>query len=175
MSEAKKAWADDPLAPVRDCLLARARADAERVRAEAAAEAEAVLAQARQRAEAILAEARERGASQGVRVTAAAGARARRRARGLLLASQRQAYETLRRRSRDAVRALRDNPNHLLLRQRLERVARDLAGPGAAVIETADGGVVAEAPGRRVDCSLDALADRAVDALGAEAEGLWAP
>ncbi|MFI7643956.1 hypothetical protein [Nonomuraea sp. NPDC049400] len=37
-----------------------------------------------------------------------------------------------------------------------------------------DGGVLAEGQGRRVDCTLDALAARAVDALGAEVERLWA-
>lgn len=175
MSKAPTTWAKDPLAPVRECLLARARADAERVRAEAAAEANAVLEQARQQAEAILAEARERGTAEGAGITAAARSRASRRARGLLLAGQRQAYEALRQRSRDAVRALRDDPSHRRLRQRLERIARELAGAGAVIVEAPDGGVVAEGSGRRVDCSLGALADRAVDALGAEVEELWAP
>lgn len=169
------AWPDDPLAPVRESLLARARADAERVGAEAAAEADGVLSTARRQAETILADAREQGAAEAARVAAAARARARRQARGLLLAGQRQALEALRRRSRDAVTALRGDPNHRLLRRRLERIARELAGPGATVVESPDGGVVAEGPGRRVDCSLTALADRAVDALGAKAEGLWAP
>jgi hypothetical protein len=73
------------------------------VGAEAAAAVDAMLAQARQQAEEILAEARERGASEGAQVTAATLARARRRARGLLLAGQRQAYEALGQRSRDAV------------------------------------------------------------------------
>jgi vacuolar-type H+-ATPase subunit E/Vma4 len=175
MSKAPTTWANDPLARVRESLLARARADAERVRADAAAEADALLEQARQQAEAILAEARERGASEGAEISAAARARARRRARGLVLASQRQAYETLRERSRDAVRALRDDPSYRRLRQRLERIARELAGASAVIVEAPDGGVVAEGSGRRIDCSLGALADRAVDALGAEVEELWAP
>jgi acetate kinase len=38
-----------------------------------------------------------------------------------------------------------------------------------------DGGLLAETPGRRLDLSLDALADLAVDALGAEASRLWEP
>jgi hypothetical protein len=39
----------------------------------------------------------------------------------------------------------------------------------------ADGGVLAELDGRRLDLSLDALADLAVDDLGAELELLWQP
>jgi vacuolar-type H+-ATPase subunit E/Vma4 len=175
VSQAPATWAGDPLAAVRESLLARARAEGERIRAEAAAEAGAALSQARQQAEAILATAREQGASEGAQVATAARTRARRRARGLLLAGQRQAYEALRRRGREAVRALRDHPEYPRLRQRLERIARELAGPGAAVRDAPDGGVVAEASGRRVDCSLGALADRAVEGLGAEVEGLWAP
>jgi hypothetical protein len=62
-----------------------------------------------------------------------------------------------------------------MLRQRLERVALELAGAGATVLESSNGGMVAEAPGRQVDCSLDGLADRAVAALGAEVEALWSP
>lgn len=175
MSRARDVPAGDGLAPVREALLARARADVEGIRAEAAADADATLAHARQQAEAILAEARARGASEAEVVAAAARARARRQARGLLLAAQREAYEALRRRSREAVRALRDDPAHPTLRQRLERVALELAGAGATIVETSDGGVVAEAPGRRVDCSLDWLADRAVATLGAGVEALWSP
>lgn len=165
----------DPLAPVRDFLLARARDDAERRRGDAAAEADAVLAQARQQAAAILAEAAEQGAAKGAEVTAAAQAAAARRTRGLLLAAQRQAYEALRQRSRAAARALREDPGYPALRRRLARRAREWVGRGAIVTDTPDGGVIAEAPGRRVDCSLGTLAGRAVDALGAEVEGLWAP
>jgi hypothetical protein len=34
---------------------------------------------------------------------------------------------------------------------------------------------VARTSGRRADCTLDALAARALDRLGAETETLWAP
>jgi len=163
------------LDPVRDLLLARARAEADRTRAEAAAEAGAVLAEARDQAAAILAEARKRGATDGAEVAAAERAAAVRRARGVLLAARRQAYEALRRQARAAVRELRQDPGYPRLRRRLARLALEQAGPHAVVREPPEGGAVAEAPGRRVDCSLDALADRAVDALGAEVEGLWAP
>ena len=45
----------------------------------------------------------------------------------------------------------------------------------AVVREHPDGGVVAEAPGRRLDLRLTTLADRAVDTLGPQLEALWAP
>jgi vacuolar-type H+-ATPase subunit E/Vma4 len=163
------------LVPVREFLLAQARAEAERTRSEAAAEAAAVLARARDQAAAILAEARARGESDGAAVAAAELARARRQARGLPLAARRQAYEALRQRARAAVRKLHEDPGYPRLRRRLARLAREQAGPHAVVSEPPEGGVVAEAPGRRVDCSLEELASRAVDALGAEVEGLWAP
>lgn len=50
-----------------------------------------------------------------------------------------------------------------------------LLGAGAEVTEHADGGVVAQVPGRRVDLSLTALADRALDGMGAEVRSLWEP
>jgi len=59
------------------------------------------------------------------------------------------------------------------LRERLEELARGLAGPSARVVCHPAGGVVAEAQGTFVDCSLPRLADRAVDGLGAEVSELW--
>jgi vacuolar-type H+-ATPase subunit E/Vma4 len=165
----------DALAPVRSHLLAAVRAEAERLRAEAAAEADAVLAQARRQAAAIVAEAREKGEQDGAAIAAAAQARARRQARALVLTAQRRAYETLRRRCRAAAAELRHDPGYPRLRERLAALALARAGPDAVVGEAPDGGVVAEGEGRRVDCSLGALADRALDALGPRVEELWTP
>jgi hypothetical protein len=50
-----------------------------------------------------------------------------------------------------------------------------LLGPEARITPHADGGVVAVVSGRRADLSLTALATRALDRAGAEAEFLWAP
>ncbi len=61
-----------------------------------------------------------------------------------------------------------------------------LAGPAAArprrpgasrpsFGEHPRGGVVGEAAGRRVEYTLDDLADGIVDRLGAELDGVWAP
>jgi vacuolar-type H+-ATPase subunit E/Vma4 len=167
--------AGDALEPVRAWLLAAAHAEAERLVAEAAADAEGLLAGARGEADAILADARAQGIAEGSALAAAEQARARRLARRLVLEAERRAYEELRERSRAAVRALRQDPGYPALRERLARLALAAAGPGARVSEHPDGGVVAEAPGVRVDCTLDGLAERAIVALGGEVAKLWAP
>jgi vacuolar-type H+-ATPase subunit E/Vma4 len=163
------------LEPVRAWLLAAARAEAEHLVAEAAADAERLLEGARTETDAILAEARAQGAAEGSALAAAEQARGRRLARRLVLEAERRAYEELRARSHAAVRALRQDPGYPALRERLTRLARAAAGPGARVSEHPDGGVVAEAPGIRVDCTLDGLAERAIVALGGEVAELWAP
>lgn len=167
------AGAGDALQPVRAWLLATTQAEAERVRAAAAADSDHLLARAHAEADAILAAARRQGAAEGAALAGAEQVRQRRRARRLVLEAERQAYEELRARSRAAVRALREDPGYPALRGRLTRLALAAAGPGAVAGEHPDGGVVAEAPGVRVDCTLDRLADRAVDALGGEVTGLW--
>lgn len=91
------------------------------------------------------------------------------------LTAQREALEELRARSAAAVRALRDDPCYPRLLDRLGALARAAGGADLVIEEQPDGGVLAEAPGRIVDCTLTALAARAVDALGAEVERLWAP
>jgi vacuolar-type H+-ATPase subunit E/Vma4 len=169
------AGTDEALEPVRAWLLGAARADARRLRAEAAADADRLLARAKAEAAAILAEARAQGTAEGASLGTAEQARRRRHDRRLLLEAERQAYEELRARSRAAVRALRDDPGYPALGERLARLAQAAAGPGAVVSQHPDGGVVAEAPGVRVDCTLDGLAARAVDALGEEVTGLWTP
>ncbi|GGT00799.1 hypothetical protein GCM10010254_21180 [Streptomyces chromofuscus] len=75
----------------------------------------------------------------------------------------------------ERVRALRGTDGYTSLRGWLEQRARVLLGPAAEVTEHADGGVVARAPGRRVDLSLTTLADRAVDRVRGEVRSLWEP
>jgi vacuolar-type H+-ATPase subunit E/Vma4 len=167
--------ASGALEPVRAWLLAAARAEAEHLAAEAAADAERQVAGARAEADAILADARAQGSAEGSALAAAERARTRRLARRLVLQAEREAYEELQARSRAAVRALRQDPGYPALRERLTRLALAAAGPGARVSEHPDGGVVAEAPDIRVDCTLDGLAERAITALGGEVAELWAP
>ncbi len=163
----------DALSPVREALIGEAIQLAGELRAAATADADAVLADARRQAAEILSQARAQGESDGQSAAAARNAMSRRAARSVTLAAQRDAYDELRRRVRGAVSALREDPVYPRLLDRLEALAHTTAGPSAAVTRHPSGGVVAQGPGVFVDCSLPRLADRAVDALGAEVSELW--
>jgi hypothetical protein len=82
-------------------------------------------------------------------------------------------YEELRRRVTEGV--LHAPADRAALRSLLEARARAVLGPGASVTAAADGGVLAKAPGLRVDLTLTSLAERALERAGPEAETLWAP
>ncbi|WP_405577270.1 hypothetical protein [Streptomyces sp. NBC_01092] len=165
----------DALHPVRVELLRAAHSDAEAVLARAEREADTLLGQARAEARSILDEARRQGEADGADSARDLRVRARREARSGTLAARRESYEELRRAAAERVRELRGTSDYTSLRERLERRARVLLGPGAEVSEHADGGVVGHAPGRRVDLSLTALADRALERMGAEVRSLWEP
>lgn len=158
------------LGPVAESLLRSARNDAARTRAEVAASADAALAHARTEAAKILAETRAAGRSEAAASAGPDLARARRTARSIVLTARRTAHEELRRHTRAAVAALCEEPETA---ERLRRLARDRAGPGARIATVPGGGVIAVAEGRRVDCSASSLADHAVDLLGVEVERLW--
>ncbi|MFE9773703.1 hypothetical protein ACFYOV_18945 [Streptomyces sp. NPDC005931] len=167
--------AAEALAPVRAEVLRAARADAEQILARAAAEDAARLERARTEARTILGEARRLGEADGVAAARGLLVAARREARARALTVRREAYEDLRRTAAERVGQLRDTAEGALLRERLEERARALLGPGAEVSGHPDGGVVARAPGRRVDFSLTTLAERALDRMGAEVRHLWEP
>lgn len=162
------------LRPVREALLARARADAAAALAAADAEAARLLDTARDEAAAVLARAREDGERDAAQEAARRRSSARREARAVVLGAQRHAFDELHRRARAAVHAVREDPRYPDLLDRLrERAAREL-GPDARIRPFPGGGLVAEAPGRRLDLRLEALADEAFDALGPAVAGLWA-
>ncbi|PFG38893.1 hypothetical protein ATJ97_1383 [Georgenia soli] len=163
----------DPLAPVRAALLEQALADAAATGARADADAEALLARARSEAEAVREAARAEGRADGLALVGAERARARREARGVVLAAQRQVFEDLTARVRDALPRLRDDPAYPAWHDRAVAQIRAALGPDAAVTKLPEGGVSAEAAGRRAVVPLAALAGRAVEAVGPE--GLWAP
>lgn len=164
-----------PLAPVREALLTRARADADRTLADADADVAAILARAQSEADAIRAEARAQGESDAAAVLAAERARVRRRSRAVVLAAQREAYDELRARVLQALAALRDDPAYGPWRDRLADHARTVLGADAVVSEPAEGGVLAEANGRRTLYSLAELADHMIDLIGSDIEKLWSP
>ncbi|WBO62189.1 V-type ATP synthase subunit E [Streptomyces camelliae] len=163
------------LEPVRDRLLRSARADAEELLARADREAEALLDAARAQAAAILDDARRQGEADAAQGRTAELTRVRRTIRARELGVRRHAYEELRRRTTERVRDLRHTADYPAMRDRLHQRAKRLLGADAEVVEHPGGGFVAEAPGCRADCTLDAFAVRALDRLGAEAESLWAP
>ncbi|MFG2859185.1 hypothetical protein [Streptomyces sioyaensis] len=163
------------LEPVRAELLRTAHAEARELLARADREAADLLDAARAEGRAILGASRRQGEAEGAAAGRAALVQARRTARARELDVRREAYEELRLRATERVRALRHAADYEAVLDRLARRARRILGPEADVTEHPDGGVVAHAPGRRVDCTLDALAARALDRIGAEAETLWAP
>lgn len=163
----------DPLRPVGAALLDRAHADAERVLADVDAETAGVLTRAGLDADAILAEARAQGEADAAGVLATERARARRQARAVVLAARRETYEELRAQVLRELRTLRTDPGYDSWRDALrDRVHADL-GADAVVSEHPDGGVTGRVAGRRVEYTLVGLADRALDALGSDVEGLW--
>jgi vacuolar-type H+-ATPase subunit E/Vma4 len=165
----------DPLSPLREALLSRARADAAATLAAADRSAAETMADAQQQVAAMLAAARETGRADAAVVLAGERARAARTARGIVLAAQRDAYEAMRVRARDAVSGLRGDPLYPALLEALRQRARVDLGPEAVLREHPRGGVIGEGAGRRVEYSLDDLADEIVDRLGAELDGVWAP
>ncbi|CAL9656869.1 V-type proton ATPase subunit E [Streptomyces sp. enrichment culture] len=165
----------DVLHPVRAELLRAAHADADALLARTGRQAATLLDDARAEARAILDEARRQGEADGSDAARDLLVRARREARSRTLAARREAYEGLRREAAERVGRLRRTDGYAALRAGLEHRARVLLGAAAEVSEHADGGVVARAPGRRIDLSLTALADRALDRMGGEVRSLWEP
>jgi len=166
---------EDALEPVRAALLARARAEAARLLAAADADAAAALDAAAEESRRIHHQARAEVQKYAQALAAEHEARVRRETRTVVLAAQRAAYDELRRRARDGARRLRDDPAYPSLLARLRKRAHAELGPDADIHEHPDGGLVAAVAGRRLTLTLTALADRAVDDLGATVEGLWQP
>jgi hypothetical protein len=159
---------DAALEPVRAALHENALSEAARTEAEATRAAAALLARARADAERVVAQAEADGALQAEQIAAAELARTKRAARSISLGAQEITREYLAGRIGTAVLALRERADYPLLRDRLSEIARRAAGSGAVITEHADGGIIATAPGVLVDCSLGRLADRAIEALGVQ-------
>lgn len=173
MSTLMKLKDDRALDPVRDRLLQRARADAEKLVDEAHREAAATIAAAEARSRALLDEARARGEALATAETAELLTAARREARSLDLAAERAVYDAVRDGIERGILALRDSADYPAVRAALERHARDALGSAAAIADDGSGGVTATAHGRRLDLSLPTIAARAVSELGEEVARLW--
>ena len=152
----------------------------------AAEEAEAIRRAGDGRAEQIIAHARVEAAALIERRTTAAQrlaeleerdrlAEMRTRARGTVLRAQQSALSGARASAHAVVRELVDDPRVNRLLERLAADARErLASAGPVeLIEIPDGGFVARAGTREIDCSLRAQVDRFLDAMAGELERLW--
>ena len=163
---------DADLEPVRTALTTSALASTAGTVAAAQRAAEAVLTDALRAADEEVASAAAEGAADARPAAIAELARSRRTARSMVLEADQATQQYLAERIRAAVLALRDEPGYPRLRDRLREMAAGAAGPGAALADHPDGGVIATAPGVVVDCSLGKLADRAIAALGARIAAL---
>lgn len=160
---------------VRAALIADARSDAELILAEADRDVAARRADTQREAELLIETGRSQGARDADARLARRRAETRRESRQLVLAAQRRALDALRDRARSAARELGTEDAYPELLDRLRLLAVTQLGPGAAISVTPGGepGVTATDGRRRVDYRLVTLADRAVDALGADVEMLW--
>ncbi len=163
------------LEPVREALLADARAEGDRLIADATREASVEAGDAEREAAAEIERARRRGA-------ASAQARAEQEhARALDIGHHQvlQAQDDIRGHFLGAVHTaaleLRDDPRYPALLHHLELLARDQLGPNTHIEHDSDGlgGIVGISGARRVDYTLPALADRAVDTIADKVALLW--
>jgi len=158
----------EDLTPVRDALLRRAYADADRILAEAEAAAARRIEQADRTAADILDRARESGRLDAAAAVSERHRQARDRARDAVLAAQRGAYDELVARVVAAIEAeLATDAWRNALRR---RIAEEL-GPDAVVAELPRGGVTGSAPGRRIAIGPDQLAERGLS--GGRVRELW--
>lgn len=157
------------LEPLRASLLARARLEADQIRASALEDGRRLLAQAGEEADAALAQARAEGEADAAALLAVEHARTRRAARGIVLREQSATRDELRQRASAALKDLLDDPDQ---RTRLAGALRRRLGEQAAIREHPDGGLVARSDdGRTIDASIRALVDGAVAEL--DVERLW--
>lgn len=173
MTRARSAATAEALEPVRRALTGAAQEQADAVLRDAGRRREVKLAEARATAEELLATARGEGESEALAALSLQAAQSRRDARRTVLTAQRELYEELRVRCRNAASALVRSPDYPRLREALVEAARERLGPEVVVTDSPGGGVEAVAGRRRIDLSLPVLADRALDRCVQEVEALW--
>ena len=144
---------------------------------EAGARAEQTLEQARREADAVRARIAAAAQAQAQAHALASVSAAHAEAHGLVLAAQRSVLEQARTAAREAAGALLTDKRYAALLERLAAQARmRLADDGeVSVVAAPQGGLVALTTSRRLDYSLDACVDRALDAMASELESLWKP
>jgi vacuolar-type H+-ATPase subunit E/Vma4 len=163
------------LGPVREALFADAKFEADRLIADATSAAASEAEEAEREADAEIERAARRGA-------ASARARANQelaRARNIAHHQTLQAKDDIRGRFHDAVQVaaldLRNDARYPALLNELEGLARDQLGPNTRIERDPNGlgGIVGVSGARRVDYTLPALADRALESVSDKVALLW--
>jgi hypothetical protein len=148
------------LAPVREALLRIARADAEAVLRAADRDVAELLATADAEASELRERARAQAEDDTAALEAAEHSRLLRETRAIELRARLAAYEALMSAATAASRSrLADDPD--VVAAMTER-AHAVLGAGATLTRSPDGGLVAEAEGRRLELPLAKLVERAV-------------
>ncbi len=165
----------DALGPVRSALLEDAAREADRIVNDAAHDAESIVDEAEADARAEVRRAEERSEMSARARADRMLARARNDSHHEIL----RAKEDIRHRLLEAVHAaalaLREDPRYPDLLTELVRLARDQLGPDAVFErDPADhGGILVTDGSHRLDYTLPALADRALDVLADDVAELW--
>lgn len=166
---------DAALAPLRESLLAAARATASESRRAAEAQARAILDDAEREAARIRAAAADAGEATARSEASLRSARVRRQAHEAVLARRNALRLEVWCQVREAAVALRTDPRHPDLLARLRVRALEALGPDATVTECPEGGIIAESGSRRLDLSLPTLANGVLESMTPEISALWAP
>jgi len=161
------------LAPVRGSLLRAARQEAAGIRRDTAEHATALMDAARREAERIRSAAVEEGTATARSEAVLRSARVRRQAHETVLGRRSALRLHLQQQVRASAAELRTDPRYPALRARLIEQSHALLGWEAMVAESPEGGIIAEAGSRRLDLSLPALANRALESMSQEVRALW--
>jgi hypothetical protein len=89
------------------------------------------------------------------------------------LQARRDAYDELRKRTAARLRERCAGPEGAALAARMAELVHAILGPDAELVRASGGGLRGQLARRFADCSVEVLAERAVEALGPEAEALW--
>lgn len=167
------AGTDAALEPLRRAIRESAEQRAEDLMTAGARDAEQIRAAAAQQAALIRSAAIAAGETIARDAAAARSAQARRAARGLVLAAQREIADNWSRRAREEASRLREDPGYPDILRRLTARARAALGSRAVIREDPRGGLVAEAGTRRLDLTLESLADSIVTRLQQTEPAPW--
>jgi vacuolar-type H+-ATPase subunit E/Vma4 len=164
------------LGPVRDALLEDAAAEADQVAADANRDAALLVDGAERDAEREIERANRRGAQSAEVRAAGMIAQARGDAHQAILSARQDVRSRLHDAVHVAAQDLRADIRYQALLDELERLARGQLGADAEIERDPDqqGGIIAVADSRRVDYTLAALANRALDAHADQVAQLWA-